>query len=123
MSDMSDGIGAALSALNTLEDPGTIEYRATIGTGAWTTLSGAIFHRQGSDLVFNEDRSREQEDEEASMTVPIGQDLLAEDYEVRVGEDDSDLWHVTAGPVGTNQKQYDLMRVTPKKAGLNRRNI
>ena len=123
MSDMSDGIGAVLSALNTLEAPGKIEYRAVVGTGAWAELTGAILHQRSVQLMYSDDQSREQLDQEATLIVPIGQALLASDYEVRISESESNKWTVTSGPDGTNQSEYTLTRVTPKAAGPNRRRL
>lgn len=73
---------------------GTVQWRATVGSGSYATLTDAHQGAVREVLEYDADRGREVTRFECSLTVPYTSDVLAVRYQVKT--DDALEWAVHA---------------------------
>lgn len=115
-----DALASVPSLLATAFGHGTTEWRATIGSGAYATLTGAHQGQVQVVYVFDEAKGREVQQQECQLVVPYTSTELAIGYQVRT----SDLreWAVVAladdaqhGLRGYTLRRDPLVRFTPDR--------
>ena len=119
MSEISDIFSDGIGELADAEATPTLEYKATIGAASWTAICGeAVLHRAGQGIA--RDDAGEFDQDLARLLCDASCADLAQDYYIRVGESDTDLYAVEDDGDGTHAKIYQLRRTTLGAAGPDR---
>lgn len=109
MSTLGFHLDRARARLAALTGSESLEYRPATG-GAWTALAaGAVFHRDGSSVVWDSNLQGEAQAETGHLIVAEAQAELPDGTQIRVGG--TAHWAIMGGPSGAGGSRYQLRRL------------